>query len=157
MLHELGHWLGLFHPDETPDCAPGVVKTGIMKKSVFGNENPNELSDQDKCAFMKLYCPTLTSVEWDEIVNDDPNVGGLLLHISDDIGIIRNVECDVNSVSAFDIQGRNLGDMKFAFDASSKRLEIDFHNVSNGPVLVEFNCSGRQAPIRRLFLVQRVN
>lgn len=69
VLHELGHWMGIEHPDNGPPdfaayCQPPVRNIGntAMRSKSFANSQPIQLSMEDKCAFMKLYCPQLTGV-----------------------------------------------------------------------------------------------
>lgn len=157
MTHEFGHWLGMMHTDQSPDCSPGVAKTGIMRATLNGNQNPQGLSDQDKCQFMKLYCPSITSVKWDEVVSPVPGVSGLLLQTVNGIGVIQNVDCEVRTVLAYTTDGRNLGQLKSNYDPGSKKLDIDFSSVPDGALVLVFDCAGKQQPIQRLFLIQRVN
>jgi hypothetical protein len=70
LTHELGHWAGMMHPDaENPPnytllCDPvGAPSTGLMTSSTSSGTEPKGLSDQDKCQFMRLYCPTITGIE----------------------------------------------------------------------------------------------
>ncbi len=69
ITHEIGHWAGLLHPDAdnppnfTLRCDPiGAPSTGLMTSNLASDKPPKGLSDQDKCQFMRLYCPTITSV-----------------------------------------------------------------------------------------------
>lgn len=70
ITHEIGHWAGLIHPDaENPPnntlrCdKTGAPSRGIMTSTTTSGTNPKGISDQDKCQFMRLYCPTITSID----------------------------------------------------------------------------------------------
>lgn len=145
----------MMHTDQNPDCFPGQPKTGIMRAALNGNQNPQGLSDQDKCQFMKLYCPTLTSVEWEDVREARDNAPGLLLQLSGNTGTIIGVDCEIASVQAYDIEGRDLGNVRFDSNPVGKRLTLDFGSIADGAIILTFTCSDRREIVRRLFMIQR--
>lgn len=157
VTHEFGHWVGMRHPDATPDCAPGVTKTGIMIRNTTANRAPRRLSEEDKCQFMKLYCPTLTSVRWESVANPNPNDQGVELRLTGQWANIDNVDCDITSVVIYDLEGRVIGNPQVQKEMSGKQVRIDFGAVANGPVMVVFYCSGSCSTVRRTFLIVRDN
>lgn len=68
VMHELGHALGFGHWKEQNKDEPYYwyhicdESDGIMGSQVAKNSKSNGLSQDDKCAFVKLYCPQLTDV-----------------------------------------------------------------------------------------------
>ncbi|HRP03251.1 MAG TPA: zinc-dependent metalloprotease [Candidatus Kapabacteria bacterium] len=82
LLHELGHQYGIAHQTDNngnPKCSS--YDNGQMStKTKDVNSGSTYLSNDDICAFKKLYCPSLTPVEEINIVKADiyqyPNPAG---------------------------------------------------------------------------------
>lgn len=82
--HEIGHWLGLHHPEGdagkgdyylchncytanplyaiTGDYNPDGYKTVMAQNNVEVNTPTFNLTDEDKCQFQQLYCPS--NIDW---------------------------------------------------------------------------------------------
>lgn len=157
VTHEFGHWLGMRHLDDTPDCSPGVTKHGIMIKNTTANRDPRSLSDQDKCQFMKLYCPVLTTVPWEDVINPKRNDCAIPLRMTGRWATISDIDCDVTAVVVVDLEGRVLHNPQIILEQRSKQLHIDFGTVASGPIMVLFQCTGNRSPVHRTFLVIRDN
>jgi len=155
LAHEVGHWLGMRHTDELPDCEPGVTKTGIMQANTVVNKAPRTLSDQDKCQFMQLYCPLKTSVTWEEISAPTNSSKSLLLELDGGYGVIRGVDCEIISVRAYTTDGRNVGLLPFKSEPSDRSLTIDCNSLVDGVIVLVFDCSNRKEPFQRIVLIHR--
>ncbi len=59
LIHEIGHLYGLGHHT---DCPPA---NGIMNATAVANQPRRDLSQDDRCAYAKLYCPGIVPVEED--------------------------------------------------------------------------------------------
>jgi hypothetical protein len=96
MEHEIGHWLGLEHPEwgpsntadySCPNCYTNnplwtvdtngngtMHSTGFMTVMAQSNNFPNDtallLTNEDSCEFKKLYCPEDVSVKLGPNPND---------------------------------------------------------------------------------------
>jgi len=57
LIHEIGHHYGLGHHT---DCPPA---TGVMNATAVPNQRRRDLSQDDRCAYAKLYCADIVPVE----------------------------------------------------------------------------------------------
>lgn len=105
LQHELGHMYGLQHFDE--HCI-SEGNTGQMKSVRYANQPYSGLSNDDKCAFMKLYCNNLVSVQENQTSSNVRNFPNPAIN---ELNIEFNVKSSFENVSilCYDVYGKYLG------------------------------------------------
>lgn len=155
LTHEVGYWLGMRHTDEAPFCYPGTSKTGIMTARTPANRDPRELSDQDKCQFMKLYCPLTTSVTWEDVIRPSTEKNVLVLRAHGGTATVTGVTCEQSSIRAFTVDGRALGMLASYFDPTERILSIDVRSIESGVVALVLSCKDTSTVLRRMFFIDQ--
>ncbi len=125
LTHEIGHMYGLMHFDEFCTSEGNV---GIMDSKVTANIPKEGLSNDDKCAFMKLYCNTLVPV------NDYTVMTNEVTSFPNPINTRFNVK--------FAVRGDNKIVKIQIFNVSGKYInEVYNDNLSNGIHTIPLNIS----------------
>lgn len=153
LLHEMGHWFGLEHPDEPPACYPQGQVDGVMHSVMQPNVPPKALTMQDKCQFMKLYCSTLTSIPWNDIREQQLTQEKFAVSKASGQVSILHFDCDRAAVDAHSIDGRYLGSLPCHLEPATRKLNIDISGLSYGTVVLTFVCGDRDEIMRKLFVL----
>ena len=138
ITHEIGHWLGFAHSD--PNCQPGDnAQRNMMTGSGLPSYQDQDLTNDDRCRFMKLYCCLPNSgIENDStLVNSDftisPNParsGSVVIEPSISGTIVRYYISDINGKILIVKENSSIG-----------KFEIDIESLVSGKYIItmEYN------------------
>lgn len=124
--HELGHWAGLEHND---DCTGG--SDGVMNALTINNTRRTKLTQDDKCSFAKLYCPTIVGVN--EHMADKNKSSGVSPNPSTDmvkITVSENCLHGDAELMLYDLLGNLV--IKRSIDMGNESVEFDTSQLENG-------------------------
>ncbi len=154
--HELGHFLGLGHPDD-PDCYPGVNESPLMNTEIKPNKSPGGLTALDKCHYMKLYCPVTTSVQWDDIKSSKSQSDALLLSVRGGLATVTGTECENMQVRVFSLDGRDLGLIDALHNPALGLLMLNMTSINSGVVVLTFTCPDQGTVTKRVFMIEHAD
>lgn len=130
IAHEIGHLYGLSHFDKFCTTEGNV---GIMHSELKPNKPKKGLSNDDKCAFMKLYCNNLTPVEEVQNINEKirnyPNPTSNIINIEFGIETLNKKVI----INIYDIFGNYLGEFyNKQLNKSTNETQIDISSLLKG-------------------------
>lgn len=149
IAHEIGHWLGFGHSD--PNCVPGDNGPNPIMKSGMSPYTDQDITNDDKCRFMKLYCcPANSGVELDP-ENYYFQIGPNPLH-SDEIKISLANTSRTKKLLIYDSEARLVFQRDIVED--QKVIYQNLQNFPSGKYLITFEFEhgyrlGRQLIIAR--------
>ncbi len=148
--------MGLYHHDDGVIC--DKTNTGLMNAYVISYRKYSDLTDDDKCQYMKLYCPTkiVTSVDNEEIkvikdVNLFPNPAknSVVLEVASQF---FNSDFDLYIIDQIGVKQNNIKFIKF--DKSDKfYIDIDVSSLLPGIYFISLNGYDTVATLK--FIVKR--
>ncbi len=134
IMHELGHLYGIGHYDDYPCPSNITPTTGIMFSRLKLNQAKRDLTDDDKCAFARLYCNSVDVKESDSLfsqvqIKTYPTPTQSLLNI--EFTIDRNAVDLIFQV--FSETGKLVYDNGYFYtNHGINRITEDFSFLSNG-------------------------
>ncbi len=146
--HEIGHWLGLLHPDSIirgdtcannynycKDSIPGYWML-MGSKQAQSNIPPRGLGADDSCMFAKLYCPTVSDTtlgvstpqtpDWfNPEVYPNPSTGGMTLTFGVE-------ERSFTQIDIYDILGNALKEVFIGYTETNQSISLGTETLPSG-------------------------